>query len=178
MARWARLLTVIGAICASSSVHADAADGASTARDFYLNLKARAVLALAGKASMGRTPAETSLGLELWNHSVPGLKLPFTAGLLGADDPIASTLRGDNNELDSQTFGGFGLFRAGDVYLKGKAGLAHRRIGIAGTTLVIDDDRTSMAVGVGAGVRLNKSRMELEYSWFNNANVISVGYVF
>lgn len=168
----------MGAICASAGVHAGALGSAPGAQNFYLNVRARAASALADTTSLGRTPAETSSSLELWNHPVPGLKLPFTVGLLGADDPIASTLRGDNNALDSQTFGGFGLFRAGDVYLKGKAGLAHQRIGIAGTTLVVDDNRTSMAMGVGAGVRLNKSRMELEYSWFNNANFISVGYVF
>lgn len=177
-----RLFMAWGLLCGLSAANIVFAAGPSTApaTDFYLGLKAGGAL---GEKTLLDRIFMTAAKSERYAYTVPGLKIPFSTGLLSDRESMALArdhgIDAASEDWSTQAFGGYGLFRAGEnLYIKGKAGLAHQRINIVGTTLVVDDDRSSMAVGLGAGMRLSNSRMELEYSWFNNANFLSVGYAF
>lgn len=117
-----------------------------------------------------------------FGYNFPDRNLPLNGTVAAEGEVTLSALQGDvlgGGDWDLQTIGGYGVFRTGDAfYFKGKAGLAHQRLNVELAGVEASDTDTDISVGAGLGVRIQESRVEVEYTWFNDINFVSVGYLF
>lgn len=115
------------------------------------------------------------------SYNLPKRNLPLH-GTTAAGEVTLSALQGDvlgAGDWDLQTVGGYGVFRTGDAfYFKGKAGIARRRLNVELAGVQASDKDTDISLGVGLGMRIKESRAQVEYTWFNDINFVSVGYLF
>lgn len=115
-------------------------------------------------------------------YNFPKMNLPLNGTIAAEGEVTLSAMQGDvlgGGDWDLQTIGGYGVFRAGDAfYVKGKAGIAHQRFNIELAGVDANDKDTDISLGAGLGMRIQESRIEVEYTWFGDINFLSVGYLF
>lgn len=175
---WRRYFLVLigGALLAGTAQAVERRTSAVEPGKFYFGVKGGLMMpdtnALADVINVG-----VNLG-----YNFPKMNLPLNGTVAAEGEVTLSAMPGDvlgGGDWDLQTIGGYGVFRAGDAfYFKGKAGLAHQRLNVELAGVDASDTDTNISVGAGLGMRIQDSRMEVEYTWFNDINFISVGYLF
>ena len=176
MQRGVAIATLVLGMCGGLVHAAERRTNAITPGDFYFGVKAG--LMLPDAAALDNV---INIGGNI-GYTFPQTHLPFNGSLAAEGEVTLSALQGDvagGGDWDIQSIGGYGVFRSGDaLYFKGKAGIAHQRVNIDGTPLVANSNDTALSVGVGAGMRVRDSRVEVEYTVLDNINFVSVGYLF
>ena len=172
----ATLTAVLVGLTMGVATAAERRTNAATPGDFYFGVKA-GIMVPDGSALDDLVNIGANVG-----YTFPQMNLPFNGSLAAEGEVTLSAFQGDvtgGGDWDIQTIGGYGVFRTGDaLYFKGKAGIAHQRINVDNGAAAADSDDTNLSLGIGAGMRVRDSRVELEYTFLEDVNFISVGYLF
>lgn len=167
---------VVGTVFAGAAHAAERRTSAVDPEKFYFGVKGGSMM-----PDSGALEDVINIGANL-GYNFPRMNLPLNGVVAAEGEVTLSAMQGavsGGGDWDLQTIGGYGVFRTGDAfYFKGKAGIANQRLNVELAGVNANNSNTDISLGAGLGMRIQESRIEVEYTWFDDVNFVSVGYLF
>ena len=174
--RYNLVLVLLGTFIVGAAHAVERRTSATEPGKFYFGVKGGLMM-----PDSGALEDVVNVGANL-GYNFPRTNLPLNGTVAAEGEVTLSAMKGDvvgGGDWDLQTIGGYGVFRSGDAfYFKGKAGIAHQRFNVELAGVDANDTDTDFSLGAGLGMRVQESRIEVEYTWFDDINFVSVGYLF